>query len=928
LFVAVVAGLALALLARADPDGRACVSAVEIDSGHFVETVETAEYPEYFLQFSEADRLEVKGKWYHFKGDNKVVRANTCDERTTFSTFIAVYLSCDQSSEYYYDDLAHVEKCSLRFYAEQDVDYFVVIGGKRIDNETFNEGTMAVDFIQVDSPAEHACDHAIDIEIPFIGTHTTVDAEPVLDKCLESDHSGVWYHFVGTGKEVTTHTCNETTDFDTVISIFSSCDTTSSDVCVSSDDDSCGLGSSTTFHTVEGQDYFIFVSGSSNHRGVFTLSVIEAGYNPHGYCNDAIEVNTMPFTHHGSTKMIPGVHSECQGKDLRGLWYHISNVKTELIALTCDDNVGFSDTTIDVYSDCNEKTGSNCVAMNDDYCGMNAAVVIPPGDGYYIYVSGLSNSFEGQNFTLTIQNNQNKTNDRCYQGTRIHSLPVDFSGNTRDFDYETDLRCAASSGHRRGAWFSFVNRESSARIIGATTCNAENVMHSTVEVYSMCDSCLEAGQYDSSRGCSTVSFVAEPNKNYSIFVSAASGEESGFYHVDFYEDQPSSNQHCDAPTEALSLPFVATGFSGKSDPSYTSCDGNEYRGLWYLIHGTGKRIRAATVSGSTHYDSLIELHSGCPSAGGQDTCIDKNDDVSHQGLDSSLEWDSQVGVDYFVFVRGYEGATGLFTLNVYELSEPSNSQCQTAVDLDLGKSICGYTSFAGFSEGDCSDPAVLRQGIWYKIKTDEQKTITLSTCDSATEFDTDIEIYGACTDSGAAGCVEHQHDYRCTRGSIVSFSAEANKDYMVFVTGNRTDINQTGFFRLIAVTWPDPTSGSSAIPTSSTVPPTSSTVPASSTVPPTSSTVPTSSGHPGPVTPSSSSEHHMEIVEVFLVIFAIVLVAVIIFTIVCCFYKRRKHSASYYQMDVPDGLDSAQSSTYVAPNITEEDGNSVTLGKI
>jgi len=890
LFVAVLVGLALPLLSSADDaDGSSCTASFEVNSVPFEETVETFDYPVHFVQFDEYERFEVKGKWYHIKGENKVVKASTCDEETNFTTFIAVYNQCNQTtSGYYYDDLTHSDKCSLKFFAVDGADYFIIIGGRRKDNETFNEGTLSVDFSISTAPAEHHCENPIQItSLPFTNEAVTVASEPVVDSCDGEKHSGIWYHFVGTGKDITATTCGDTTDFDTVISIHSSCDSSSNESCVAFNDDSCGLGSSITFSSVEGQEYFIFVSGSTIHRGSFLLQVMELSFNEHGYCNESIEVDTIPFVYHGSTKMIPVIHSDCEGVDRRGLWFHIGKVTTELMALTCDDNAGFSDTNIDVYSGCNEKVGENCVAFNDDYCGLNAAVILHPSEsGYYIYVSGLSNDFEGQNFTLTIQNNHNQTNDRCWQAIRIHSLPVDFSGNTKEMEALSPNHCSAGTGPRHGAWYYYMNRGNKKRMIGATTCNAENVIHSTIEVFSNCEACEANGLYNSTIGCSSVSFNAEPNVNYSIFVSAAEGEEDGFFHIDFYEDEPSPNQHCDAPVEAKSLPFIATGFSSKSNPSYTSCDGGkEYQGLWYLIHGTGKKVRAATVDGSTHYDSMLELHSGCPSLGGPDTCLLMNDDSSHQGLASSLEWDSEEGTDYFLFVRGFGNATGLFSLNIYEITEPSNSKCADALDLAVGTPVLGYTAFASASQGDCVD--VPRQGIWYKLKPASSERVTLSTCDSATEFTTDIEIYQNCADSAASGCVDHEHDFRCSKGTIISFIPEANKEYLVFVTGNRTDINQTGFFRLVA--WIREKNH------------TSSSLPASSFTP----------------VVHSSSGHGMEIVEVFLVIFAIALVIAIVFTIVCCFYKRNKKPASYFQMDVPDGLD-AQTSTYVAPGITPE----------
>jgi len=893
-----LAVLSLSVLIQADRDGRSCEGAIVIEHLPSDEIVNTHDYPTYLLEFNVTDRVEVKGKWYYVKGTNDAIVVDTCNEKTQFKTFIAVYHSCDiSSSGYHYDDLVHTEKCSIDVYGDQDKDYYVFVGGLRTTNESFNEGEMHVSFDKGETPSADVCDRAIEVDsMPFVSSESTVSSELVADKCQSSDvFPGIWYHLVGSGNSFTAHTCNDETDFDTVISVHSSCNF-EEDTCVATNDDSCGRHSVVTFETEAGKDYYIFVTGSDKQRGPFVLSVLEVGFSGHGVCTDSVEVDSIPFTYHGSTKLVKSSYSHCQNKDRRGLWFHIKRVQTELLAMTCDDNVGFSDTAIDVFSDCSqtEQVGTQCVGTNDDYCGLNAAVVLPSKeDGYYIFVSGTSMEFEGQNFTLTIQNNKDQSNDRCWTATRVTSIPVDFSGNTKDFKETTTLHCGQhASRPRHGAWYSYINRGQSSRLIGISTCNTENKMSARIEIFSDCSSCQQASVFNATSQCSTVTFTAVPQRNYTIFVTAEDDAEDGFFHVDFYEDTPSPNQHCDGAREVASLPYYTAAYTSKSEASYSTCaGGKQWQGVWYRIKGTGKRIRAATVSGYTHFDTVLELHSDCPASGGQDTCLGYNDDSSHQGLEASLDWDSVDGTYYYLFVRGYEGAVGLFSLDVYEVAEPANGKCAVAQELQPMRPATGYTTYAPASDAKCV-AGKPRTGVWFKFKNTQSTPVVLSTCDSATTFDTEIEVYTSCTDSGADGCVDHSHDFKCTQGTIISFDAQANVDYFVFVTGNRTDINQTGFFRLTYMTpRQNTTSGSSIIPP-----------------------------EPSPASVSelsSSSDHGMEIVEVLLVIFTVALLAVIIFTIVCCCYKRpsSSSSSSYFQLDVPDGLDTNQtsSSAYVPP---------------
>ena len=93
-----------------------------------------------------------------------------------------------------------------------------------------------------------------------------------------------WYQVVGEeGKLFTASTCSEATDFDTVVSVFTSCEVNTFGTyqsCIAINDDDCGLQSSVTWPTTEGKTYFIMVQGvgayghvSETNQGTFELSL-------------------------------------------------------------------------------------------------------------------------------------------------------------------------------------------------------------------------------------------------------------------------------------------------------------------------------------------------------------------------------------------------------------------------------------------------------------------------------------------------------------------------------------------------------------------------------------------------------------------------------------------------------------------------------
>jgi len=303
-------------------------------------------------------------------------------------------------------------------------------------------------------------------------------------------------------------------------------------------------------------------------------------------------------------------------------------------------------------------------------------------------------------------------------------------------------------------------------------------------------------------------------------------------------------------------------------------------------------MMAMTISSGTFFDSVIELYSECPTST-NDACVAFNDDDEpHQAFASSLEWDSEAGADYWLFIRGYETASGLYTLHIVDTLPPANSKCVGAVDISLNQTIIGYTTFAEVSNASCGE--ALDRGVWYKTRVNQSGSIILSTCDAATNFETEIEVYEQCDEQSAFGCVVQSSGYKCTPGESRTFPVNADQDYYIFVGSNRTDVNISGLFNLRYTFRPS--------------------------APNTSSTSSTTGGN-SDISSSSSSvyvDHALEIVEVFLIVFGFLWLASIIFAVACCFYK--KHPAKYVQMDAPAAFETEQqASGYVPPAAVSAD---------
>ncbi|WP_310396415.1 reprolysin-like metallopeptidase [Hymenobacter sp.] len=132
---------------------------------------------------------------------------------------------------------------------------------------------------------------------------------------------------------------------------------------------------------------------------------------------------------------------------------------------------------------------------------------------------------------------------------------------------------------------------------------------------------------------------------------------------------------------------------------------------------------------------------------------------------------------------------------------PPNDQCAAAIALACGQTVTGSTEDAtavGDPFGSCNT-SVDGGGVFYAI-TGTGTNITVSTCNSGTNFDTKLFVYsGAC---GTYTCVRGNDDVSCSANSTssaVTFSSVAGTVYRIFVSGFE---GETGSFALSATCAP------------------------------------------------------------------------------------------------------------------------------
>ena len=193
---------------------------------------------------------------------------------------------------------------------------------------------------------------------------------------------------------------------------------------------------------------------------------------------------------------------------------------------------------------------------------------------------------------------------------------------------------------------------------------------------------------------------------------------------------------------------------------------------------------------SINFDTgLIVLQGSCDGL----QCVTSNDDAC--GHHSIVTWPTVKDQLYFIVVQGgmASGASGgEFTLRI----GGANDICQQAlgplaVDAQIaaqGSNVLASNDYGAdpletflVSQQVCIDAWLLSYvgaGVWYYVEIDNNATLVASTCDSLTEYDTQINIYqGLC---GELECVTGTDD-SCGYHSHVEWFAVAGRRYYILV---------------------------------------------------------------------------------------------------------------------------------------------------
>jgi len=392
--------------------------------------------------------------WYTYSNGNCAgsMTISTCG--SSYDTKLAVYASCPTGSGQAIACSDNAAGCansgsSVTFPATPNTTYTIRVGGH---NGLTGTGSLLLTPPDCTPPGlfNETCNLAQFIPAGVIVDGTTIGARDDGDgSCGSSNNSpDVWFRYRPvTSGSVTYSTCDTTTNFDTVLSIFSgSCGNL---VELGCNDDSCGLRTNVVVNnSVAGVDYFIRATGFSGSTGNFKLKITGGGGvvpPPNDLCANrpGIGLGSTPFSTLNATTDGP-THTGCSffgnNNITNDVWFNYPSLcDGDLTIATCSNAAW--DTKIAVYGayGC-DNLDARLLACSDDDCGNQSTVTIPvaAGDFITIRVGGYIGATGSGNLVLTCTAPclADFNQDGGVDGTDVEAFFLSWSGGQADADLD------------------------------------------------------------------------------------------------------------------------------------------------------------------------------------------------------------------------------------------------------------------------------------------------------------------------------------------------------------------------------------------------------------------------------------------------------------------------------------------------------------
>ena len=473
-------------------------------------------------------------------------------------------------------------------------------------------------------------------------------------------------------------------------------------------------------------------------------------------------------------------------------------------------------------------------------CGDQSAVGwrTAVNENYYILVRGFRASNTGS-FTLTIDSLDD--NDSCDTAVFVETVETTKQivfGSTRDLP-------ANSVNDSPSAWF---RMEGDGAIRCASVSSEESVFSAELSILSgeSCDELASVINASSTQKKNEILWITEPGISYYLTVSGTEASDVGDFFLSL--KIPPSNNLCETVTVLSSvsegssiLVHGSTEDACIDSTSPLECNGrraSQAPGVWYLLqNATGSVLMASTCDTSGDFVPQLFVYAAAAAGDGESETGDRCDSLqcvdglSEElcGDQSSVTWSSIQGMDYYIFVNGFQnGAVGNFTLSVNEILPAIGDTCDTAFPITIGagerkgSTVGARLDLVPECHGP-NDPTAYStteemeryQGVWFVV-VGSGAEVTASLCHPETNYAAMLSVYEGNCDGEELRCVEvtsavSSCDNGNDSGNVddgqsmkVSWLSTAHQMYYILVHGGfdssgattETSLPSTGAFML------------------------------------------------------------------------------------------------------------------------------------
>mmetsp|Transcript_8770 Transcript_8770/g.22037 ORF Transcript_8770/g.22037 Transcript_8770/m.22037 type:complete len:1589 (+) Transcript_8770:253-5019(+) len=636
-----------------------------------------------------------------------------------------------------------------------------------------------------------ACQNALpldEMDRTYYGSNWKAFKDDDLNGCgdmLSIGHAA-WYSFTTPfSRLVEASTCNDA-DFDTKLTVMSgSCGDLK---CVTFNDEYCGHQSKVRWYAQRGTTYYVMVHGHRDASGTFGLTMKEA--HPHDDCYEAKATDpgsVVVGTTSGSHSTAP---PKCDDVDtsIPGVWYSMDGTSgyqsAELLSRRND-----VDGQVAVYRSMDE-ADAGCGALICDSGSSNGQVswLAESNHKYYVYVTGQNNTDDGE-FELFLGPDYKHY---CELSTTVNPGSVGFLASTELSSQQNVPSCGYSGYHTApGVWFTV---EGTGEMLVASTCGSEGDLETEISVFSGgCGGLQCVGGTGEDLPCGPtgeVSWESIEGAIYHIYISGR-GNRKGDFVLNLSQRLRYDGYSCNTSLPLdLTLPSIKSDTTFAPSESINVCPGfDAVRGVWHSFVGTGKTTKLSACNQDTEFEAIVSVFTGdCDGL----QCVAHT--TTTCGPNDEVLVTTHVGVKYYVLIHGPNSfAVGKYRLTIDD--GPINDSCSLASEIEATDAkYHGSTLSAKESTAEECDSGIDETtGLFYKVRGNGE-TLTFSTCNNATDFDTEITVYSG-TGCSQLTCVDNE-DFVCGEQSIVSFESVANETYYVRVGGGNSTTDDVGNFVL------------------------------------------------------------------------------------------------------------------------------------